>query len=119
MKLLNLNKYLLHWLIVLSLFMIMFFVTWFSIVSPVAVDAAPAPTATPVTVTTPEPLYIEVQHGQRVYIQCGTVPDLDTQPAGQFTSPQFGVDVLILDCLEFGSTVAGEGMAVQLKDGGE
>ena len=85
--------------------------------SPVAVDAAPAPTATPVTVTTPEPLYIEVQHGQRVYIQCGTVPDLDTQPAGQFTSPQFGVDVLILDCVEFGSTVNGEGVGVQLKDG--
>ena len=97
------------------------FLTWLTLAtpSPVAVDAAPAPTATPVTVTTPEPLYIEVQHGQRVYIQCGTVPDLDTQPAGQFTSPQLGVDVLILDCLEFGSTVAGEGMAVQLKDGGE
>ena len=111
------DKFLIYRLIILALLCLTFAVTWFSIVSPVAVDAAPAPTATPVTVTTPEPLYIEVQHGQRVYIQCGTVPDLDTQPAGQFTSPQFGVDVLILDCLEFGSTVAGEGMAVELKDG--
>lgn len=112
------DRFLIYRLIILALLCLTFAVTWFSIASPVAVDAAPAPTATPVPVTTPEPLYIEVQHGQRVYIQCGTV-GLDLQFAGQFTSPQFGVDVLILDCLEFGSTVAGEGVGVQLKDGGE
>ncbi len=113
------DRFLIYRLIVLALLCLTFAITWFSIASPVAVDAAPAPTSTPVTVTTPEPLHIELQHGQRVIILCGTVPDLDTQPAGQFTSPQFGVDVLILDCVEFGSTVKVEGMAVGLKDGGE
>ncbi len=116
MKLLHSDRFLIYRLIILALLCLTFAVTWFG-VQPVATGAAPAPTSTPVTVTTPEPLHIEVQHGQRVYIRCGTVADLDTQPAGQFTSPQLGNDVLILDCVEFGSTVAGEGMAVQLKDG--
>lgn len=86
--------------------MVAFFFVWLVIIlfilsSVTDVGAKSAPTPTPVP--TLEPLYIDVQHGQRIHVRCGTVGE-GAQPAGQFTAPQLGVDVLILDCLEFGST---------------
>ncbi len=111
MKLLNLNKYLLHWLIVLSLFMIMFFVTWFSVASPVAVDAAPAPTATPVTIEAVP------QDGHCTLLIDGDTCYIVTLPGCNWVLTRYGQDSMgvTLEC----DPVKGEGMAVELKDGGE
>jgi hypothetical protein len=80
---------------------------WFTPVMAVDVGAKSAPTPTPVP--TLGPLYIDMQHGQRMHVRCGFIPDeSDPQPAGQFTSPQFGIDVFVLDCGAFGSARVGE-----------
>lgn len=104
----------LYWqLIALALIMIVIAVAWFAVARPATGQGGDYAVPNP----TPTPLYIEATHGQRIYIRCGASSGESTQPAGQFASPQLGVDVLILDCEPFGSTVAGEGMAVELKDG--
>lgn len=89
-------------------------ITWFTMARPATGqgDDTYLPVVVPGIVTpdpTAEPLYIDMQHGQRMYVRCGVVPgESDPQPAGQFASPQFGVDVMVLDCNAFGSARVGE-----------
>ncbi len=102
------DRFLIYRLIILALLCLTFAITWFSI-HPVAVDAAPAPTA---TVTTPAPI---TQHW--LLENDGDMAYLLTQPGCYLTMQELGEDsrVFTLEC----DPVRDEGVGVELKDGGE
>jgi hypothetical protein len=87
------------------------FLTWLTLAtpSPVAVDAAPAPTATPITIEAVP------QDGHCVLLVDGDTCYILTQPGCNWVLTKFGEDSMgvELEC----DPVRDEGVGVELKDG--